>query len=212
MPPSRFNIRSKCLAPVLFTLLLTPLTANASGAIYSFVDSNGVEHLSNIPNDKRFRVVFVDRLVTAQTALQAPSGIHRLPAWQRPYHDSVLRASQHTGIDAALLHAVISVESAYNPAAVSPKGATGLMQLLPATGRRYGSDNLLNPDDNVRAGAEYLKYLLKLFDNDLELALAGYNAGENAVIRHGRRLPPYVETQRYVPLVVAHYKRLSQTR
>lgn len=210
MPKKHFNPRFKAVASMLFVLLLQPFTAKATGAIYGFVDGNGVEHLSNIPNDKRFRVVFIDRLVTAQTALQAPRGIHLLPAWKRPYHDSVQRASQKTGIDAALLHAVISVESGYNPAVVSPKGATGLMQLLPATGRRYGGDNLLNPDENIRAGAEYLKYLLKLFDNDLELALAGYNAGENAVIRHGRRLPPYVETKRYVPLVVAHYKRLSQ--
>ena len=210
MPPNRFNIHLKSLAPALFALLLQPLAANATGAIYSFVDANGVEHLSNIPNDKRFRVVFIDRLITAQTALKAPRGIHLLPASKRPYHSSVLRASEKTGIDAALLHAVISVESGYNPAAVSPKGATGLMQLLPATGRRYGGDNLFNPDDNIRAGAEYLKYLLKLFDNNLELALAGYNAGENAIIRHGRRLPPYAETERYVPLVVAHYRRLSQ--
>jgi len=210
MLPSRHIVCCKCLAPALLALLLQPVAANATGKIYGFVDGDGVEHLSNIPNDKRFRVVFIDRLVTAKTALQAPRGVHLLPASKRPYHGSVLRASQHTGIDSALLHAVISVESGYNPAAVSPKGATGLMQLLPATGRRYGGDNLFNPEDNIRAGAEYLKYLLKLFDNNLELALAGYNAGENAVIRYGRRLPPYAETERYVPLVVAHYKRLSQ--
>ena len=191
-------------------LPLLPLAASAAGAIYGFVDGDGVQHLSNIPNDKRFRIVYVDRLVTAQTALQAPRGIHLLPAAKRPYHDNILRASLSTGIDAALLHAVISVESGYNPGAVSPKGATGLMQLLPATGRRYGGSNLFDPEENIRAGAGYLKYLLNLFNNDLELALAGYNAGENAVIRHGRRLPPYAETERYVPLVVAHYKRLSR--
>lgn len=207
MLDSRHPLRLTSLA---FALLLQPLAASAAGAIYGFVDGDGVEHLSNIPNDKRFRVVFVDRLVTAQAALQAPRGIHLLPAAQRPYHDSILRASRTTGIEAALLHAVISVESGYNPGAVSPKGATGLMQLLPATGRRYGGSNLFDPEENIRAGAEYLKYLLKLFDNNLELALAGYNAGENAVIRHGRRLPPYAETERYVPLVVAHYKRLSR--
>ncbi len=207
MPNSRLTLRIASLATVL---LVTPLLANAAGAIYGFVDNDGVEHLTNIPNDKRFRVIFVDRLVTAQTALQAPRGIHLLPVAKRPYHDSILRASRDTGIDAALLHAVISVESGYNPGAVSPKGATGLMQLLPATGRRYGGSNLFDPDENIRAGAEYLKYLLKLFNNDLELALAGYNAGENAVIRHGRRLPPYAETERYVPLVVAHYKRLTR--
>lgn len=198
------------LAPLVFALLLAPLAAKAAGAIYGFVDSDGVEHLTNIPNDKRFRIVYVDRLVTSHAALQAPRGIHLLPAAKRPYHDNILRASRETGIDAALLHAVISVESGYNPGAMSPKGATGLMQLLPSTGRRYGGGNLFDPEENIRAGAEYLKYLLKLFDNDLELALAGYNAGENAVIRHGRRVPPYTETERYVPLVVGHYKRLSR--
>jgi hypothetical protein len=100
-----------------------------------------------------------------------------------------MRASSDTGVDAKLLHAVISVESGYNQGAVSPKGATGLMQLLPSTARRYGTVNLLDPADNIRAGARYLRDLLAMFDNNIELALAAYNAGENAVIRHGRRLP-----------------------
>jgi soluble lytic murein transglycosylase-like protein len=83
------------------------------------------------------------------------------------------------------------------------------MQLLPSTARRYGTVNLLDPSENIRAGARYLRDLLGMFDNNMELALAAYNAGENAVIRHGRRLPPYAETRRYVPLVVAHYQRLG---
>jgi soluble lytic murein transglycosylase-like protein len=141
--------------------------------------------------------------------LRAPRGVFALPYGQRPFHDSVLRASSDTGVDAKLLHAVISVESGYNQGAVSPKGATGLMQLLPSTARRYGTVNLLDPGENIRAGARYLRDLLGMFDNNMELALAAYNAGENAVIRHGRRLPPYAETRRYVPLVVAHYQRMG---
>jgi soluble lytic murein transglycosylase-like protein len=120
-----------------------------------------------------------------------------------------MRASSESGVDAKLLHAVITVESGYNQTAVSPKGATGLMQLMPATARRYGKFNLLDANENIRAGASYLRDLLAMFDNNIELALAAYNAGENAVIRHGRRLPPYAETQRYVPLVVAHYRRMQ---
>jgi soluble lytic murein transglycosylase-like protein len=84
------------------------------------------------------------------------------------------------------------------------------MQLMPATARRYGSSNPLDPAENLRAGARYLRDLLALFDNNLELALAAYNAGENAVLRYGRKLPPYAETRRYVPMVVAHYQQLSR--
>ncbi len=188
---------------------LAPLHALAASGIFGFVDEDGVEHLSNIPDDKRYRLVLADRFEPARTALRAPRGVFAMPYGQRPFHDSVMRASSDTGVDAKLLHAVISVESGYNQRAVSPKGATGLMQLLPSTARRYGTVNLLDPSENIRAGARYLRDLLGMFDNNMELALAAYNAGENAVIRHGRRLPPYAETRRYVPLVVAHYQRLG---
>lgn len=188
---------------------LAPAQCLATGGIFSFFDDDGVEHLTNIPNDKRYKLVLMDRLEPARIALRAPRGVLALPFGQRPFHDSVMRASNATGIDAALLHAVITVESGYNHTAVSPKGATGLMQLLPTTARRYGTVNLLDPGENIGAGARYLQYLLGLFDNNLELALAAYNAGEGAVIRYGRRLPPYAETRRYVPLVVAHYQRMG---
>lgn len=198
------------LRPALLVLAIaTTAPAVAAGGIFGFVDDEGVEHLSNIPDDRRYRLILSDRFEPARLALRAPRGVLALPFGQRPFHDSVLRASSDTGVDAALLHAVITVESGYNQGAVSPKGATGLMQLLPSTARRYGTVNLLDPGENIRAGARYLRDLLAMFDNNLELALAAYNAGENAVIRHGRRLPPYAETRRYVPLVVAHYQRLG---
>jgi soluble lytic murein transglycosylase-like protein len=200
------------LHPVLLCLAVTafaPLHAQAVSGIFGYIDDDGIEHLSNIPDDKRFRLVLADRFEPATTALRAPSGVFALPYEQRPFNDSVMRASSDTGVDAKLLHAVITVESGYKQGAVSPKGATGLMQLLPTTARRYGTVNLLDPNENIRAGASYLRDLLALFNNNLELALAAYNAGENAVIRHGRRLPPYAETRRYVPLVLAHYKRMG---
>ncbi len=198
------------LRPLLLCLAIaTSVPAQAAGGIFGFVDDEGVEHLTNIPDDKRYRLVLADRLEPARVALRTPRGVLALPFGQRPFHDSVLRASRDTGVDAKLLHAVITVESGYNQRAVSPKGATGLMQLMPTTARRYGTVNLLDPGENIRAGARYLRDLLALFDNNLELALAAYNAGENAVIRHGRRLPPYAETRRYVPLVVAHYRRMQ---
>ncbi len=101
-----------------------------------------------------------------------------------------------------LLHAVIRTESAYNPSAVSHAGATGLMQLMPATAARYGVKDIWDPTQNIRGGAAYLRTLLDMFDQDLRLALAGYNAGEGAVMKYGRRIPPYKETQNYVRKVM----------
>lgn len=202
MPPSRLP------TALLLAALATP--ALAGSGIFGFTDEDGVEYLTNIPNDTRYRLLLEEpSIAQGFVARKQARRLFALPLGQRPFNDIVQQTSSDTGLDAALLHAVISVESGYNRTAVSPKGATGLMQLLPATARRYGSRNLLDPAENIRAGAHYLKDLLAMFDNNLELALAAYNAGENAVIRHGRRLPPYAETRRYVPMVVAHYRRLS---
>jgi soluble lytic murein transglycosylase-like protein len=103
---------------------------------------------------------------------------------------------------------VITVESGYNPRAVSRKGAKGLMQLMPSTAQRFGAMNLFDPQQNVRAGARYLKWLLQYFDGDLKLALAAYTAGEGAVMRYGRRIPPFPETIDYVPRVLANMRTL----
>jgi len=116
------------------------------------------------------------------------------------------RAARRHGLDPLLLHAVIRAESGYDANAQSARGAVGLMQLLPATARRYGADDLLDPRKNVDAGARYLRHLLALFEDDLELALAGYNAGESAVLRAGRRVPDYPQTLAYVPKVLGFYR------
>lgn len=203
------TIRSTFL--VLCCAVSLPVAASATGAIYGFVDENGVERFSNVPDDRRYKLVLADRLAPATAALQVPRGVFALPYEQRPFHGAIHDASRTTGVDAALLHAVISVESGYRERAVSSKGASGLMQLMPATARRYGLVNRQDPAENIRAGARYLRDLLAMFDNDIELALAAYNAGENAVLRFGRRIPPYGETRRYVPLVMAHYQRINAT-
>jgi lysozyme len=106
-----------------------------------------------------------------------------------------------------LLHAVILAESRYDANAVSNRGAIGLMQLLPATGQRFGASDLFSSEQNLLAGAGYLKWLIGQFDGDLELVLAAYNAGEQAVIRAGRKIPPYPETQAYVKKVMASLRR-----
>ena len=105
-----------------------------------------------------------------------------------------------------LVHAVIRAESAYRADALSSKGALGLMQLMPGTAARYGVDDRADPEQNIRGGTAYLRDLLKMFDSDLKLALAAYNAGENAVIRYGKAIPPYRETQNYVQKVLRFYR------
>ena len=112
-------------------------------------------------------------------------------------------------LDANLVLAVIAVESAFQSNAVSPKEARGLMQLIAGTAERFDVDDVFDPADNIRGGARYLAWLLKTFDGDLSLALAGYNAGENAVRRHGG-IPPYPETQEYVRAVQQEYARLKE--
>lgn len=132
------------------------------------------------------------------------------PADSRPYAQQIAVAADTVGLDPELVHAVIAVESGYQAAAVSPKGAVGLMQLMPATARSNGTEHPGDVMANLRAGTRHLKALLVRFDNRLDLALAAYNAGEGAVRRHGNSVPPYPETRHYVPAVVARYRANSQ--
>lgn len=142
----------------------------------------------------------------------APRGALLQRMSRRPFNAEIVEAARKAGVDPALVHAVIGVESAYNARAVSHKGALGLMQVIPGTGRRFGSDNLLNPTANIRAGTRFLSHLLQMFDGDIGLALAAYNAGEGAVMRYGRTIPPYRETRAYVPRVLGIYEALAAQR
>jgi soluble lytic murein transglycosylase-like protein len=108
--------------------------------------------------------------------------------------------------------AVMRQESGFNPRARSYKGATGLMQLMPATARRFGVQNIWDPAQNIEGGARYLRFLLDTFNGDVNLALAGYNAGENAVISSGFQVPRYRETQNYVKSISARYGSARQRR
>ena len=125
----------------------------------------------------------------------------------RPYAAIITEKSKKYGVRAELVHAVIQAESAYNPRAVSHAGAVGLMQLMPATAKRFGVSDSKNPRQNIDGGVRYLRFLLDYFNNNLKLAVAGYNAGENAVIKHGRKIPPYKETRRYVAKVMKYMRR-----
>lgn len=125
----------------------------------------------------------------------------------RPYASEIAQAARAADLDPALVHAVIEVESAYRADARSDQGAVGLMQVLPATARRFGVADAADPKANLRAGTRYLRALLDQFDQRTDLALAGYNAGEGAVLRHAGAIPPYAETRRYVPAVLGKYTR-----
>jgi soluble lytic murein transglycosylase-like protein len=116
------------------------------------------------------------------------------------------RVASEVSLSPELLHAVIAVESNYDARAVSPKGAKGLMQLMPGTAYRFGVGDPFDPEQNVRGGATYLRSLLDMFNGDARLALAAYNAGEAAVIRAGHRIPDFAETQAYVPRVLARLR------
>ena len=196
-----------CIAVFLFGMS----TVNLSRAdIFSFSDENGAIALSNTLTDSRYTLLLktpVEMLPTVSAL--AVSSVRSLPsiAQSMPFGFLVDEAARANRVDAALLHAVITAESNYNPSAVSKKGASGLMQLMPATAKRYGVSNLYDPAQNVRGGARYLKDLLLLFNNDLRLTLAAYNAGENAVIRCGKKIPPFRETIGYVNTVLELYNQ-----
>lgn len=120
----------------------------------------------------------------------------------------VNEAAAQQGLDPCLIFSVMKAESAFNRLAVSPKGASGLMQLMPATAARFGVKNIFEPRENVFGGARYLRWLLNRFGGDVRLALAGYNAGEGAVEIYGYRIPPFLETQNYVRTIYSRYSRI----
>ena len=189
------------IAAVPLAVLAPPATAVA--ALYSFVDEHGVAHYTNVPSDPRFRKV--PGSAPPSTAAAAAKRSGDLAAER--YETEIARCADNHGVDSALVKAVIKAESNYDNRAISRAGAQGLMQLMPATARLRNVDNPFNPEQNIDGGVRHLKYLLSTF-GDTKLALAAYNAGENAVRRHNG-VPPYPETKNYVSTVLSHYGRYS---
>jgi soluble lytic murein transglycosylase-like protein len=196
--------------------------------IYSFVEADGTVRFTDQPDDRRYKLFLKeprgaapalrnlrtpgDARLRASLGRELALGAYDNPLLAaKPYQEDVLEAAKEHKLDPALVHAVIAAESNYNPTAVSVKGAIGLMQLMPDTGRRYGvrEKELLQPRQNIKTGARYLADLIRMFDGDLKLALASYNAGENVILRFGRQVPPYAETQAYVPRVLRFYEQLA---
>jgi soluble lytic murein transglycosylase-like protein len=163
----------------------------AQAQIYTHKDANGILVLSNDPRSGVLRTATLAP-VSARTATP------QVLKTGSSYEPLIWEHSRLQGVRADLVRAVIQVESAFNPRALSPKGAMGLMQLMPSTAAHFGVVNAFNPAENIRAGVGYLKQLLIRYQYNEELALAAYNAGPLAVDRHGSQIPPYKETQDYV--------------
>jgi soluble lytic murein transglycosylase-like protein len=163
----------------------------------------------------RARAESLDRDKTVSTAEKTPSSTQiKIPIALMGHHissgnaalDTLVRtAAARNGLDPCLILSVMRAESGFNRSAVSVKGASGLMQLMPETAARFGVKNIFDPEENVMAGARYLRFLLDRFRGDVRLALAGYNAGEGAVELYGLRIPPFQETQNYVRTIYTRY-------
>jgi len=197
-----------CKHIAIVLLLGCGLCRPALADIYAYTADDGSVSLSNVPTDERYSVLIAapQPAVAAAPAAAMPKARSGL-ARKAGYDQVVDEVSRTYGLESALLHAVISVESRYNAKAVSRKGAAGLMQLMPQTAKRYGVADAFDPVQNLNGGARYLRDLLRLFNNNTSLALAAYNAGEQAVMKHGNRIPPYRETLNYVPKVLDFYQR-----
>ena len=211
----------------ILPFVLAVAAAPAGAGIYSLIDENGVARVAELPlegymlarTDAPTAAMQIDPAAapttgtpirrTARASAPTPVPVRVI---RQPYSDLVARVALEQKVDAALLHAVVAVESGYNPRALSPKGARGLMQLMPGTAARFGVKDSWNPLQNLRGGARYLRHLLAVFNNNLNLALAAYNAGEGAVIDSGRAIPPYPETRQYVPRVLERYEYYRGTR
>ncbi len=192
---TRYSIRLSLIA--LVALAITAGYSNQARAdVYKFVDKNGVIHLTDKPLGPGYKLV-----LRTKKKRKSSGKSNRLR-----YSSIIDEMARRARMDRALVHAVVSAESAYNPKAVSSAGAVGLMQLMPGTAKRYGVRDRRDPAQNVWGGVRYLRDLLVQFQ-DLSLALAAYNAGENAVIKYGRKIPPYPETQQYVRRVLQYYRR-----
>jgi len=185
---------------------LSASAAQAGSAdIFAFTDATGVTHFTNVPTSDVYRLV-AKGPVDAAPPPSASVGPINWTARGESYARLIDRAAKSARLQPALIRAVIAVESAFNPRAVSRVGAQGLMQLHPDTARRYGVGDAFDPEQNVGAGTRYLRDLLIRYHDNLELALAAYNAGESAVDRHGGQIPPYRETREYVPAVLRLYR------
>jgi hypothetical protein len=195
----------------MLTLLLSLPAQRAFADIYQYTDESGVIHFSNVSvgGSKKYRKVKTEQTAVrhqkqatrpAPSPAANPSPIKNIPA----YSDIINSACGRHGIDPALVHAVVKVESDFNPYALSRKGAMGLMQLMPQTAVEMNVRDSFNPHENIDGGVKYLRYLIDRYEGNLSLALAAYNSGETSVKKWGT-IPPFPETQNYVRRILRLY-------
>lgn len=169
--------------------------------IYSFEDEEGVVHFTNVPVDGRYRFKEKENIRKFKVFIYESN--------ERQYDPIIRKVAGEEGLDPDLLRSLVSVESNFDPVAISPKGAMGLTQLMPETARSLGVENVFHPEQNLGAGARHLRALLDKYDGDLTLALAAYNAGEKAVEVY-QGIPPYPETEMYVLEVLRRYRKAKE--
>lgn len=188
------------MKPLTIGLLLLSISSGASADIYKYVAPDGRVYYTDQPQKGfDFRLIIRTRPRTYNHDLKY------LSANKSKFNDLIAKAAAKHQVDPKLLHAVIQAESAYNPHAVSSAGAVGLMQLMPDTARRYGVVDRRDAEQNIDGGTRYLKDLLAMFNSNLRLAVAGYNAGEGAVMKYNNTVPPFPETRNYVQQVLSLY-------
>jgi soluble lytic murein transglycosylase-like protein len=176
--------------------ILLTFPSSSLADIYKYIDAEGVVHLTNVPTDAGAKYVLIMREKRILLDKKLGDNISN-------YDHLIIKASEKHNVEPALIKAIIKAESNFNHRAVSRKGARGLMQLMPATASSLQVKDSFHPENNIEGGVKYLRYLLNYFNGNLPLALAAYNAGENAVIRY-RGIPPYPETQVYVRRVMSY--------
>lgn len=209
--PAVSPLAAAALVRALAALGCACLVLPAQAQIYAGTDASGSVVLSNFSSEDASVLLVAPEPAPAleprpATSASPPAAPARTapPPTPLALAPMIRDAARKHALSESLLTAVVAVESGFDPQAVSPKGAKGLMQLMPETARRFGVKNIFSVQDNLHGGAAYLKQLLALFDNDLALALAAYNAGEGAVMRAGRRIPAFPETRDYVTKVLAY--------
>jgi soluble lytic murein transglycosylase-like protein len=178
------------------------LTAPSQAGIYRYEDADGVIHFTNCPRDSKFKLYIKESKEDVEGGTPLPI---RYAKDSNRFDHLISEFSGKYQVDFALIKAMIRAESGFNPYAISRKGAKGLMQLMPGTALRMNVVDVYNPKENIDGGVRYIKYLLSLFNNDLRLSLAAYNAGEN-LVSELRTIPPYRETVDYIRRVQSYYQ------
>ncbi len=211
--------RSWLLFTALSLLFGTIFPASGEAELYKYT-KNGKVYYSNVPPSGQSYTLIgkastprVEITTPNKRTVRQPSSSRSRSSSSVPYLDLIHTIADSHDLNPELVKAVIKIESNFNAKAVSPKGAKGLMQLMPGTAKRFGVSDVFDPEDNIRGGVKYLAFLFDEFgEQNLDLVLAGYNAGENAVHKYGEKIPPYKETQQYVKKVKAVFLARSRYR